>query len=170
MVFFCPSVGTEGWWVHPDTYYSMCPTQEKRVKKALAELKEARMRKIFTKSAVRDLYRAHYATLPLGKLPTLLRDRCGNAFRRIARSKPAKTEELLGCTWQRAKCHIEKQFTDNMSWDNHGEWHIDHIIPLSSAYDEYTLSLLCHFTNLKPMWAKDNLSKSDNWHPPEYCI
>ena len=46
-----------------------------------------------------------------------------------------------------------------MSWDNHGEWHIDHIIPLSSAKDEYEFFKLCHYTNLQPLWANENYKK-----------
>ena len=101
---------------------------------------------------------------------TRVRNRLGDLFRKLARSKPVKTEELLGCTWKQAKHHIEKQFTEGMSWDNRDKWHIDHVIPLSSAYDEYTLSMLCHFTNLKPMWATANLKKSDSYREPDYYI
>ncbi len=48
-----------------------------------------------------------------------------------------------------------------MSWDNHTKygWHIDHIIPLASAKTEEELKSLCHYTNLQPLWAKENLSK-----------
>jgi hypothetical protein len=46
-----------------------------------------------------------------------------------------------------------------MSWDNQGQWHIDHIIPLASAKSEEELYKLCHFTNLQPMWAVDNIKK-----------
>ena len=46
-----------------------------------------------------------------------------------------------------------------MSWENQGKWHIDHIIPLSSAANEEELYKLCHFTNLQPMWATDNIRK-----------
>jgi hypothetical protein len=46
-----------------------------------------------------------------------------------------------------------------MSWENHGEWHIDHIVPLSSAITEEELRKLSHYTNLQPLWATDNLSK-----------
>jgi hypothetical protein len=59
-----------------------------------------------------------------------------------------------------SKCKEEK-FTEGMSWDNKNEWHIDHIIPLSSAQTEEELYKLCHYTNLQPLWAEDNLRKSN---------
>ena len=48
-----------------------------------------------------------------------------------------------------------------MSWDNYGKWHIDHIIPLSSANSEDDIYKLCNYTNLQPLWAEDNLKKSN---------
>jgi hypothetical protein len=48
-----------------------------------------------------------------------------------------------------------------MSWDNKHLWHIDHIIPLSSAKTEDELKQLCHYTNLQPLWAADNIKKSN---------
>ena len=47
-----------------------------------------------------------------------------------------------------------------MNWINHGEWHIDHIIPLASAKNEKELIKLCYYRNLQPLWAFDNMSKS----------
>ena len=57
--------------------------------------------------------------------------------------------------------HLESKFTDGMSWDNHTThgWHIDHIIPLSSAKTLEEVEKLCHFSNLQPLWAIDNLLK-----------
>ena len=46
-----------------------------------------------------------------------------------------------------------------MSWENHGEWHIDHKKPLASAKTEEELKKLCHYTNLQPLWALDNIRK-----------
>jgi hypothetical protein len=46
-----------------------------------------------------------------------------------------------------------------MSWDNYGEWHIDHIIPLASADTEEEVLKLYHYTNLQPLWAIDNIRK-----------
>lgn len=90
-------------------------------------------------------------------------------FRAVAGAKQ-KANELIGCDWNQLAAHIEKQFVDGMGWHNRREWHIDHIIPLSSAHDEYSFRMLCHYTNLRPLWKSDNLHKSSNWTPPEYCI
>jgi hypothetical protein len=78
-------------------------------------------------------------------------------------TKNNKTFEIVGCTPQQLKEHIKSQFKDDMSWENYGYygWHIDHIIPLSSAKNEDELYKLCHYTNLQPLWASDNLSKGD---------
>jgi hypothetical protein len=46
-----------------------------------------------------------------------------------------------------------------MTWSNMGEWHIDHIKPLATAKTEKDVYELNHYTNLQPLWAKDNLSK-----------
>ena len=53
------------------------------------------------------------------------------------------------------------KFTTGMSWENRNEWHIDHKIPLSSAKTEEEIYELCHYTNLQPLWAFDNLSKGN---------
>ncbi len=76
-------------------------------------------------------------------------------------TKKNKTFDIVGCTPQELKEHLEKQFVDGMNWDNRKEWHIDHIIPLSSAKTEEELYKLCHYTNLQPLWAEDNLKKSN---------
>ena len=92
------------------------------------------------------------------KFKSLLSARTYKAFYNRGYSK---TSKLLGCEWETVKQHIERQFTKGMTWDNQGEWHVDHIIPLASANTEEELIKLCHYTNLQPLWAKDNLSKSD---------
>jgi hypothetical protein len=76
-------------------------------------------------------------------------------------SKTNKTFEIVGCTPEFLKEHLEKQFTDGMTWENRNKWHIDHIVPLSSAKTEDELYKLCHYTNLQPLWAEENMKKSN---------
>jgi hypothetical protein len=77
-------------------------------------------------------------------------------------TKQNKTFEIVGCTPEFLKDYIEKKFTEGMSWDLMGKHiHIDHIIPLSSANTEEEVYKLCHYTNLQPLWAEDNLKKGD---------
>ena len=84
-----------------------------------------------------------------------------NTLKRIGTKKEGKTIELLGYSAQKLKEHIEKQFVDSMSWDNCGEWHIDHITPVSSFDKSEKLSIINSLDNLQPLWAKDNLKKSN---------
>jgi hypothetical protein len=74
---------------------------------------------------------------------------------------PKSPIELVGCTAEKLKEHIESKFVDNMSWDNYGYrgWHLDHIIPLCTAKTKEEVYELNHYTNLQPLWAIDNMKK-----------
>lgn len=92
-----------------------------------------------------------------------IRNLIRNTFRKSGHTKPEKrTEQILGCGYEELKSHLESKFVEGMSWDNRGEWHIDHIIPLSSASTKEQLIELSHYSNLQPLWEKDNLRKSNN--------
>lgn len=82
-----------------------------------------------------------------------------NSIRNGGYTKRSKTHEILGCDWEFFKRHIERQFIKGMSWSNRRDWHLDHITPLVTASSERDVIQLNHFTNLRPIWAKDNLSK-----------
>jgi hypothetical protein len=71
------------------------------------------------------------------------------------------TIKIIGCTPEFLKEHILNQFVNGMNWENRNEWHIDHIIPLSSAKTKDEIIKLSHYTNLQPLWAEDNLKKSN---------
>ena len=77
--------------------------------------------------------------------------------------KSARTLELTGCTLEYLKTHIQSLWLPGMSWGNHGlyGWHIDHKIPVSSfdLTDPDQQRKCFHWTNLQPLWAKDNFSK-----------
>ena len=108
---------------------------------------------------------------PIFKIKKNLRRRVHHALNSI--KKADTTFELIGCTPNEFKMHIESQFTEGMTWDNYGRdtWHIDHITPCYS-YDlsEESQQRECfHYTNQRPLWAIDNLSDlfqnhSDHYH------
>jgi hypothetical protein len=77
--------------------------------------------------------------------------------------KLKKTEDIIGCSFKEFKTHLESKFDDNMNWKNYGEWHLDHIIPISYAKKEEEIYELNHYTNFQPLWAKDNLSKGNRF-------
>jgi hypothetical protein len=83
-----------------------------------------------------------------------------NSIKKKGYGKSNRTEEILGCSLNDFLDYILNLFIDGMTFENHGEWHIDHIIPIVSAKTEEDVIKLNHYTNLQPLWAKDNLSKS----------
>jgi len=104
-----------------------------------------------------------YDTDVLYKLKLSMRARLNSFLKTRQIKKQNKTFDIIGCIPEYLKEHIENQFVDNMCWENYGlyGWHIDHIIPLSSANTEEEMYKLCHYTNLQPLWAEDNLRKSN---------
>lgn len=95
------------------------------------------------------------------KISKRLRSRFNQAFKR--NSKVGSAVKDLGCSIEDFKNYLESKFQEGMTWDNYGQWHIDHVKPLSSfnLMDIEEVIKACHYTNLQPLWAKDNLSKSN---------
>lgn len=91
------------------------------------------------------------------------------AFKRAGFTKSSKTFDILGCSYEDFKLHIEKQFEPWMNWDNRGTcsknynetWQLDHIIPISSANNEEEIIKLNHYTNLRPLCSRKNLEKGN---------
>ena len=75
--------------------------------------------------------------------------------------KNNRTIDLLGCSVSFLKGYLEEKFKDGMTWENHGEWHIDHIKPCASfnLLDQEDQKKCFHYTNLQPLWAFEKLSK-----------
>ena len=104
------------------------------------------------------------------RLRMILRSRLRSAIKN--NQKVGSAVKDLGCRVSDLKTHLENQFylhpatKEKMTWNNHGYygWHIDHIIPLSSfdLTDRGQFLKACHYTNLQPLWMKDNLEKSNN--------
>lgn len=100
-------------------------------------------------------------TDPLFKLRVSIRTNIKNTFKRGTNQfrKHARTETILGCTIEEFIKYIESKFTIGMTLSNHGEWHLDHIYPVSLATTEEEIVRLNHYTNFQPLWAEDNISK-----------
>ena len=103
------------------------------------------------------------------KLSVSLRNYFRNKLKAHLANKNSSALSLAGCTIEELKAHIESKFEEGMSWENWAldGWHLDHIIPCSS-FDltiEEEQKKCFHYTNLQPLWAKDNLSKHNklNW-------
>jgi len=88
-----------------------------------------------------------------------IRQSVRKSFKRSGYTKKSKTYNILGNDWSTVKKYFELLFQPGMSWNNYGDWEIDHIIPLSKAENEYDVIKLCHYTNLQPLWKLDNKLK-----------
>ena len=98
---------------------------------------------------------------PIFALAHRCRRRIYSIFKSKKTPKSKRSRDLIGCDWETLRLYFESKFTDGMKWDNRNLWHIDHIIPLASAKSQDEIIKLCHYTNLQPLWAVDNLRKSD---------
>ena len=124
------------------------------------------------KARKNELDKERKKTDPLYKLKANLRSGILKAFTRIKVRKNNKTVQILGCTYEQFKQHIESQFKDWMNWNNHGlyngeldyGWDVDHIEPISNAITEDDVIRLSHYTNLRPLCSKVNRDIKRNNH------
>lgn len=142
---------------NPEEYKKQTKNYWEKVKEVQSEKK-----KVWIETN-REKYNSYWTNRkkndPVFRLVTNMRSRIWKYTTLMSITKKNKTFDIVGCTPEFLKEHLEAQFIDGMSWDNRSEWHIDHIIPLSSAKTEEELYKLCHYSNLQPLWAGDNLSK-----------
>ena len=97
---------------------------------------------------------------PNSAITVRLRRRMSHALQ--GRLKVATTKEFLGCSPEEFREHLENQFREGMSWENHGDWHIDHRKPCHSFdLESGEEQRKCfHHSNLQPMWGAENISKN----------
>lgn len=129
-----------------------------RIQKQRSERKELR----------NEYLRERRKAYPLEAIKNRVRARVSGAIRSGGYKKNSKTCEIIGCERDKLKSHIESQFEDGMSWENIGDWHIDHIVPIASAKNENDLIGLFHFTNMQPLWAEENIKKGKS-HPIDWA-
>lgn len=133
--------------------------KENRKKAAEAQRRWRNENRDRTRKWRREYVRDRVKKDALFALSLNLRARTYNAFSRLKCIRQKGFAKILGCTLEIAKAHLESKFQPGMSWENRSEWHIDHIVPLASAKTAEELIPLCHYTNLQPLWAKDNRTK-----------
>ena len=80
-------------------------------------------------------------------------------------TRKSSVVDYLGCNIEFLKQHLEKQFKTGMTWENYGygkeKWNMDHKIPVASAKSVEEMYILCHYSNLQPMWQPENIKKSN---------
>lgn len=131
--------------------------------------KREHMRKFYAEAGqdYRDSFNAwrqdKYDNDPNYKLNVVLRARLAAVLKET--SKSVSSMDLVGCDVDTLREHLEDQFEEGMTWENHGVhgWHIDHIVPLSKfdLADPIAQRVACNYKNLQPLWAFDNLSKGN---------
>ena len=100
---------------------------------------------------------------PLFRFYHSLRSSTNRVIKQLALGKkPANTLKWVGCSAEELKVYFESLFKEGMTWDNYGEWHVDHIRPVSS-FTAQEWEQVNHYSNLQPLWAKDNLSKGNKY-------
>ena len=107
-------------------------------------------------------YREKHRETPEYKIKNFCRVRLYKALKAQGIRKDCKTVDWLGCSPADLRQFIESKFLEGMSWDNFGEWEVDHIRPCASfdLTDPEQKRECFHFTNLQPLWRTDNRKKS----------
>jgi hypothetical protein len=102
---------------------------------------------------------------PMFRIRGNLSSRVCSALKAAGTRKSEKTKELIGCSIEDLKAHLESKFVEDMTWENYGKWHLDHIKPCATfnLIDVEEQRKCFHWTNLQPLWAIDNLRKSSRW-------
>lgn len=128
---------------------------QSKTKKAKASFYQKNKRKII------DGQKARYAADPRFRMEMLLRGRIVKAIQLRGARKSAPTMVLVGCSIDELMKHLESKFQSGMTWENRHAWHIDHIKPCASfnLMNPEEQRKCFHWTNLQPLWAKDNLDK-----------
>jgi hypothetical protein len=141
---------------------------EKPKSKPLTEAQKAKGR------ANRKIWRAKQKLIdPLFKIRKNLSRCIQQALKKMGHRKSSRTSEILGCSMDDFKKHLESLFQPGMTWENYGKgsdkWNIDHHYPQSAAKTKEEVLKLNHYTNLRPMWEPENLDKfdkiPDGWNP-----
>jgi len=99
------------------------------------------------------------------RMTRLIRNTIRSSIKSLNYKKKTKTSIIIGCSIEEFIIHIKSTFTEGMTLENHGEWHFDHIKPISMAKTYEEAIELNHYTNFQALWALDNLKKYIKYEP-----
>ena len=136
---------------------------KEHLKEYLKEYREKNTEKI--KKTKRDYERNRKASDPLYKLISNFRTAIYQVLKESNVDKNKHYFDILQYTPESLIKHLESQFENNMNWDNYGEWHVDHKLPITSfnieEMGDEEFMRCWSLENLQPMWGTDNIRKSN---------
>lgn len=113
----------------------------------------------------RSRFKERYESDAEFKAKVIMRAHLSSLLKKVKVGKNGSTSKVLGYSHLELKARVECQFQPGMSWDNHGEWHIDHKIPVARFLErgETRPHIINALSNLQPMWAVENMRKGARW-------
>lgn len=128
-------------------------------------VEESRAKRKLKRTEKNDYMRRVYANCPSTRCAIKCRLMVARVLRVTGQRKFRNTTDILGYDGERLKFWMELQFQPGMSWENYGEWHIDHVKPVAAFTREGVTdpAVINALENLQPLWAAENLSKRDRY-------
>lgn len=142
--------------------YGKSHPEKRRAQKMRDRLKNHDYYRVYHNTYQRERYNSD----PLFRIRVSLHRRFGMAV--LKNHRGSSVMELVGCSLENLRAHLESKFKDGMAWSNHGcgkgMWHIDHIYPCASfdLTDREQQEKCFHYTNLQPLWWFENIAKKDS--------
>jgi 5-methylcytosine-specific restriction endonuclease McrA len=139
------------------------PGLKKNQSKAWRDANPDRQKELSRRATIKRL------STPIGRLQNAIK---ASVYACLAKGgkRGKKTFDILGYTPDELRDHLESRFTDGMSWENYGKWHVDHIIPLAAhnfdSVDHIDFKRAWALSNMQPLWAADNLKKNAKLNKP----
>lgn len=170
------SVPVEAYYAYRWKTCKACVREHERKRKRIPEVKQKQKtynKTYYSKPHVRTRMRTYqreyfcerYRTDSTFRLMHLLRSHVRRAAVDIFNRRCVRTMEILGCTQQHVRTHLESQFKEGMCWENMGEWEIDHIVPMAAfdLEDPEQCRIVNWYVNLQPLWKRENREKSSTY-------
>lgn len=152
-------------WITREHYVKKREANAARMAKRWREYHNPEQKSAYRKAnraAINEKIGVRYHSDPDHRLRVNVRNRLKHFLKATGRKKAKKTQDVVGCSVSHLRAFIDAQLLPGMTWAERGLWHIDHFLPLSSARTTEDVEMLSHWTNLRPIWAGENMRKHDS--------